>query len=148
MLTPWWMKFFRSKPLWAWKWVWRWDRIIHIYMEKKEEYHQSEFRMLTGKWRKTWNRNAMTWQTDMYLLYTVCKYILLTFHLCFCFIYVSFYLQRWNFILSLRVCFYSTYKGSESWILIWFSVPSVKFITWNHRHVHGTLWQQWYLCCK
>lgn len=84
--------------------VWRWDRIINIYMERKERYHQSEFRMLTGKWWKIRHRNVTTWQTYTYFLFAACKYIFLTFRHCLCFIYVLFNRQRWNLDVPLGAC--------------------------------------------
>lgn len=119
-------------------------------MERKEQYHQSEFRMLTGKWWKIWHRNVTTWQTYTYFLFAACKYIFLTCHHCLCFIYVLFNRQRWNLDVPLGACFHPARdnKCFESWILMWFSLLSDKFIVWSHAYMNGTLWQFWYLSCK
>lgn len=119
-------------------------------MERKEQYHQSEFRMLTGKWWKIWHRNVTTWQTYTYFLFAACKCMFLTFRHCFCFIYALFNRQRWNLDVPLGACFHPARdnKCFESWILMWFFLLSDKVIVWSHAYVNGTLWQLWYLSCK
>lgn len=95
--------------------LWWQDGIISkLYREERKE---SKFRLLNGKWRKTWHRNVTIWQTDMYFLFA-CKYIyfLNFYQFLFCLCFINW--QRWNPGVPLGTCFHPACgnKCFESWI--------------------------------